>query len=77
MGTEFDNQSNPVKIMKLLRPNEVAGLLNVSRSYAYLLIQTGAIPVVRIGKSCRVKPQDLQAFIDNHTHNQDPLCSIA
>lgn len=53
---------------KLLRPTDIAGILNISRSFTYLLLQSGAIPTVRIGKSCRVRPQDLEAYILANIH---------
>jgi excisionase family DNA binding protein len=58
------------KIEKLLKGNEVARLLNVSRSFAYLLMQTGHIPTVRLGRSIRVRPQDLIEYIDENIHRQ-------
>jgi len=58
------------KIEKLLKGNEVARLLNVSRSFAYLLMQTGHIPTVRLGRSIRVRPQDLVEYIEKNIHRQ-------
>ena len=58
------------KIEKLLKGNEVARLLNVSRSFAYLLMQTGTIPTVRLGRSIRVRPQDLLEYIEENLHRQ-------
>jgi putative molybdopterin biosynthesis protein len=69
MDTTFDNTNNLIKSARLLKPNEIAALLNISRSFAYQLLQTGAIPVVRIGKSCRVKPEDLTEFIERNRRN--------
>ena len=57
-------------ITRLLKPDEVASLLNISRSFAYQLLQTGAIPAVRLGRACRVRPQDLEAYIENNIHRQ-------
>jgi excisionase family DNA binding protein len=54
-------------IERLLKGNEVARLLNVSRSYAYLLMQSGNLPVVRIGHSIRVRPSDLRNYITKNT----------
>jgi excisionase family DNA binding protein len=45
---------------RLLKLLEVASLLIISRSFAYHLLQTGEIPVVRIGTACRVRQQDLE-----------------
>ena len=61
------------KIEKLLKGNEVARLLNISRSRAYILMQTGVIPTVRIGKSRRVRPQDLSAYIEHHIYSSEDL----
>lgn len=36
---------------------EVAGLLNISKSYAYELIKNGTIPVLKLGKR-RVVPKE-------------------
>ena len=55
---------------RLLKAGEVASLLNISRSFVYQLIQTGIIPVVRIGKACRVRPQDLEAYILQNIHSE-------
>ena len=49
---------------RLLKPSEVAGLLNVSRAMSYHLLQSGQIPVVRINRAVRVKPDDLRSFIE-------------
>jgi excisionase family DNA binding protein len=56
------------KIDKLLKVNEVARLLNISRSGAYNLMQTGMIPTVHIGKSRRVRPRDLEAYIEHNIY---------
>jgi excisionase family DNA binding protein len=70
----MDNTQNRLmdmpRIEKLLKGNEVARLLNVSRSFAYLLMQTGHIPTVRLGRSIRVRPQDLVEYIENNIHRQ-------
>ena len=51
--------------MKLLRATEVAQILNVSRAFAYRLMQQGRIRTVVIAKTRRVRPADLQDFIEN------------
>jgi len=47
----------------LLNSLDVAERLNVSRSYAYLLIWRGDTPTVRIGGLVRVRPEDLEEYI--------------
>ena len=51
-------------IGRLLRPNDVAEILSVSKSYVYKLIRDGAIPSIQIGRSVRVRDRDLMVFID-------------
>jgi excisionase family DNA binding protein len=49
---------------KLLKAIEVAETLNVSRAYAYRLMQQGKIRTVIIGRARRVRPEDLTLFIE-------------
>ena len=62
MNTIANEEQFP-QLAKLLKPAEIADLLGISRSFAYHLLQTGAIPVVRLGRACRVRPQDLENYI--------------
>lgn len=48
----------------LLRAREVAKILNVSQALAYRLMQMGEIPCVRIGTAVRVRPEDLDSYIE-------------
>lgn len=50
----------------LLKGNDVARLLNISRALAYQLMRQGEIPTVRIGNAVRVRKEDLLAFIDHN-----------
>ena len=55
---------------QLLTVPEIAVILKISRSMAYLLVQRGELPSVRIGHSVRVQPDDLQRYIENNTTNK-------
>lgn len=48
---------------QLLNGGQVAEILNISRAAAYNLIKRGQLPSVRIGRSVRVIPGDLELFI--------------
>lgn len=48
----------------LLRVSQVAERLSLSRSEAYRLVAAGDLASVTIRRAIRVKPEDLQAFID-------------
>lgn len=63
MEKTIDDQDHVPNINRLPKAEEVAELLNISRSFVYLLMQTGQIPTVRLGQSCRVRPKDLEEYI--------------
>ena len=52
-----------VKQEPLLKPSDVAMILSVSKALVYRLLRQGSIPVVRINHAVRVKPSDLEVFI--------------
>ena len=54
---------------RLLKPEEVAALLGISRSLIYHLMQIGEMPSIRIRRVCRVRQQDLEAYIAKNLHN--------
>ena len=47
----------------LLRPDEAARQLNISRSKVYMLLKSGELPCVRIGRSVRVPQDRLAEFV--------------
>jgi excisionase family DNA binding protein len=58
-------------INKLLKGIEVAEILNVSNAFAYRMMAEGRIPTVKLGRSVRVRPEDLQGFI-SESISQEP-----
>ena len=61
-------EENAIQFLNpLLTGKEVANVLHVSPSFVHKLLRAGKIPAVRIGKSVRVRAEDLSAFIDNNT----------
>lgn len=59
-GNEF------ITIQKLLRAEDVAIILNISRSFAYKLMSTNKLSTVQIGRSKRVRISDLNTFMENN-----------
>ena len=58
----------------LLTVAEVASILRISRSFVYQLIGRGVFPCVRIGRSVRIRPKDIQQYISqNLTKNEEIL----
>jgi excisionase family DNA binding protein len=61
----------------LLTSDEVAKILRVSRSSAYLLMKRGELPVVHVGRLMRVRPEDRQGYIhDNATQGDLAIPSL-
>ena len=56
--------------LKLLTAKEVAEILNISKAFAYKLMQAGEIRTVVIGSSRRVRREDLEDFIFQNTKPQ-------
>ena len=54
-------------VNKLLNGQEVAGILNVSKAFAYRMMASGQIPTIRMGRSVRVRPEDLEKFLEVST----------
>lgn len=50
---------------RLLRIEQIADRLSVSRSMAWKLIDLGHLRSVRIGRAVRVRPQDLDDYLDD------------
>ena len=53
--------------LSLLKVAEVAQILNISESHVYRLIKNGELLSVRMGRSIRVKPADLDEYISSKT----------
>lgn len=51
----------------LVRVSEAAELLSVARSKAYVMVQTGELPSVRLGKSVRVPVSALREYVERLT----------
>ncbi|NCP15916.1 helix-turn-helix domain-containing protein [bacterium] len=60
--------------VRLLKGKEVAAMLGVSTSFAYLLMKRGDIPIVRMGSAVRVRPEDLERYINEKAaQNENPF----
>jgi excisionase family DNA binding protein len=56
-------QEANTQFTNLLTGEEIAKILHVSRAYAYQLMRQRMIPTVKIGRSVRVRQEDLERFI--------------
>jgi len=63
----MENKSNGVENPNhLLKADQVAERLRISRARAYRLMQNGEIPTVRFSRIVRVSETDLENFILQH-----------
>jgi excisionase family DNA binding protein len=70
----FSNCSHPkatnelsYTFIPLLKAEDVAEILNISRSMLYRLVKRGELPSIHIRSSVRVRPQDLEKYIEKDT----------
>jgi excisionase family DNA binding protein len=56
---------------RLLKGEEVAEYLQISKAHAYVLMKRGEIPSVRIGKIVRVRLEDLELYIKEKAAQND------
>lgn len=57
--------------INLLSLKEVSKLLHCSYAKVYLLVHSGDIPAIRIGKSLKVRQSDIAEFLNSNTVGGD------
>ena len=67
MNSNTAFQINGFSRLSLLKAAELAQILNISIGLDYRLMQSGVLPSVRLGRSVRVRPADLEQFIASKT----------
>lgn len=55
----------------LLKCDELAAVLRIGRGKAYMLVRTGALPSVKLGRSLRVPKAALERFLEEGTHDDE------
>jgi excisionase family DNA binding protein len=63
VGTNEDRNAGEIHFMTV---SEVAASLRVSTMTVYRLINGGELPAARIGRSFRVRAEDLDTFVADH-----------
>jgi excisionase family DNA binding protein len=58
------HEPSPSQIDRLLTYRQAAEVLGVSERSIWTLVDQGTLPAVRFGRSVRIDPADLRAFID-------------
>jgi excisionase family DNA binding protein len=57
---------------RLLKADEVAGILNVTERTARRWAESGVIPSIRLGRTVRFRPEDVAALLDDPPHRPFP-----
>ena len=66
-----ENLSIEEKILsRLLNARDVAAALKMGLSTVYQLVERGELPSIRIGRSVRIRPEDLEKFIESKAQRQ-------
>ena len=66
-----ENRSIEEKTLpRLLIAQDVAAALNMGLSTVYQLVDRGELPSIRIGRSVRIRPEDLEKFIESKAQRQ-------
>ncbi len=54
---------------QLLSPDEVCEALGMGKSWTYRKLKSGEIPSVKLGRSIKVKREDLEEYLENHRYS--------
>jgi excisionase family DNA binding protein len=63
---EGTTMEQPEMGYRLLRVEEVAEILQVSRAFGYQLVQRGELPGVHLGRAVRVRYEAVMHYIEEH-----------
>ena len=55
--------------VELLSIPEVCQELNMGKSWVYRQIKSGELPSVKLGRSIKIKRQDLEEYLESHRHS--------
>lgn len=67
MNVQREPKSQPTL---LVNPDEAAAMMGLHRSRIFPLLKSGAIPSVKIGRSRRIRTQDIELFIQRLLEEQ-------
>ena len=59
-------ETDTEKPVRLLKVSDVVRMTQISPSQVYTMIREGSLPAVRFYTALRVRPEDLQKFIEDN-----------
>jgi len=60
------NYIESIKEERLLKAEDLASILNISLGFAYQLMKRGELPTIHLGRAVRVRPVDLELYIEKN-----------
>lgn len=66
LGAARNEEENSRKLEKLLNMREVAEILGIGQTLAWQLVWDGKLTSVRVGRFIRVRPADIEKFLDEN-----------
>jgi excisionase family DNA binding protein len=63
--------------LQLLSVHEVCQRLGMGKSWVYRRLGSGEIPSVKLGRSIKIKREDLEAYLEQHRHAVRPAQNSA
>lgn len=67
---ENETKLKPEDVKDYLTPKDIERILKLSHPTVSKLINLKGFPAVRIGRTIRVKPEDLVKFLDSYKSNK-------
>ena len=56
-------ESKAAEVREILSPEEMAGYLGISRTFAYTLLRNGIIPSFKLARLRKVRKADVDAYV--------------
>jgi excisionase family DNA binding protein len=67
-GTSSSNRPAEGRVPQLHSIDEVLRALGMGKSWTYRRIKSGEIPSVRLGRSIKVRREDLEEYLESHRY---------
>ena len=64
-NTKRSSEPTAISSVQFLTVAEVAKMMRVSKMTVYRLVQAGALPAVRVGRSYRIREDDVDRYLAN------------
>ena len=67
-GTSSSNHPADGRVPQLHSIDEVCRALGMGKSWTYRRIKSGEIPSVKLGRSIKVRREDLEEYLESHSY---------